>query len=86
MSNLIASLVSEVSRHVQGGHGFERPNRDNRAAFASFKCAIRRAAPNFVPALTGAVHNCLPTFPSSFEDEGFESIDLDSKPFCSKLC
>jgi hypothetical protein len=81
MSNLIASLVSEVNRHVQGGRGVEQLNRDNRVAFASFKSAIRRTAPNFVPELSGAADDSSPTFSNSFDDEGDEIIDFDSKPF-----
>jgi hypothetical protein len=81
MSNLIASLVSEVNRHVQGGHGVEQLNRDNRVAFASFKSAIRRTAPNFIPKLSGAVNDSSPTFSNSFGDEGDENIEPDSKPF-----
>jgi hypothetical protein len=80
MSNLITSFVFEVKRHVQGGHGVERLNHDNRTAFSLFKRAIRRTAPNFIPALDGVARDSHQHVVDSFEDEIAADIDLDSKP------
>lgn len=76
MSNLVTSLISDVAKHVQGGPGAERLIHDNRVTFAAFKQAIRRTAPNFVPALNAqeAERNAI-----SVGDE--EQISLLSEPF-----
>jgi hypothetical protein len=80
MSNLITLLVSQVNQHVQGGHGAERLIHDNRAAFEMFKRAIRRTAPNFIPAVGNEVKESDPPFDNSFEDESDRSIELDNGP------
>ncbi|KAF7979740.1 hypothetical protein HWV62_41114 [Athelia sp. TMB] len=76
MSNLVTSLMVEVNKHVQGGPGAERLIHDNRIAFASFKQAIRRTAPNFVPALNA--HEAAQMSISTNEDE---PISLIGEPF-----
>ena len=66
----------EVNKHVQGGPGAERLIHDNRIAFASFKQAIRRTAPNFVPALNA--HEAAQMSISMNEEE---PISLIGEPF-----
>jgi hypothetical protein len=82
MSNLVTLLGSKVNRQVQGGHGAERLIHDNRTAFEVFKLAIRRTAPNFIPAVGNGIKEPDLPFDNSFEHEheSDESIELDNGP------
>ncbi|KIM82118.1 hypothetical protein PILCRDRAFT_485567 [Piloderma croceum F 1598] len=83
MLGLVTSFVNDVERYVQGGPAAGRLIHENRAAFATFKQAIRRTAPNFRPYVNAdPTTSHFQNFLGEGEDEGpEEGLLSDMQPF-----
>jgi len=83
MLGLVTSFVNDVQRYVQGGPAAGRLIHENRAAFATFKQAIRRTTPNFRPYVNAdQTTSHFQNFLGEGEDEGpEEGLLSDMQPF-----
>lgn len=83
MLGLVTSFVNDVEHYVRGGPAAGHLIHENRTAFANFKTAIRRTAPNFLP-YPNANKNTprFQNFLGEGEDEGpAEGLLSDMQPF-----